>query len=155
MHRLIALTDEADSVSEIPKGVTVLDAIIWTTSAWETVKPETIQKCFWKCGFKGLDETTSLEIDPEDLTDFSSILPPEINTHDVACFDDHLITSPEFGENWEERIMKGLGPEEEEEDDVNADLQTEVITVKTAWTFSTDLMNFAMSKEDYSFRSCF
>ena len=41
--------------------MTVLDAILWAKQAWDTVSPETIQKCFRKCGF-GSDKVGSKEV---------------------------------------------------------------------------------------------
>ena len=31
--------------------VTILDAIIWIKTVWDTLQASTIQKCFGKCGF--------------------------------------------------------------------------------------------------------
>ena len=36
-------------------NLTVLDAILWAKQAWDTVSPETIQKCFRKCGFGSVE----------------------------------------------------------------------------------------------------
>ena len=51
LRHIIFLMDAASTASDSAKKVTVLDAILWQTSAWGSVKPETISKCFQKCGF--------------------------------------------------------------------------------------------------------
>ena len=38
--------------SELLKEVDILQAIYWVKNAWEAVLPQTITKCFAKCGFK-------------------------------------------------------------------------------------------------------
>ena len=35
----------------ILRDISVLQAISWVNSAWQEVKPDTIQRCFAKCGF--------------------------------------------------------------------------------------------------------
>ena len=55
--------DKVNSASELAKQVNVLDAVMWLSSAWDVLDPETIQKCFWKCGFVAEDEQTGLESD--------------------------------------------------------------------------------------------
>ena len=49
-HILIKM-DECSTSSEIAKTVTILDAIIWIKTVWDTLQASTIQKCFGKCGF--------------------------------------------------------------------------------------------------------
>ena len=49
-HILIKM-DECSTASEIATTVTILDAIIWIKTVWDTLQASTIQKCFGKCGF--------------------------------------------------------------------------------------------------------
>ena len=54
--------DEATSASDLAKKVNVLDAVMWLKSAWDSVQPTMIRKCFQKCGFG----TESLSEDDDD-----------------------------------------------------------------------------------------
>ena len=49
-HILIKM-DECSIASKIAKTVTILDAIVWIKTVWDTLQASTIQKCFGKCGF--------------------------------------------------------------------------------------------------------
>ena len=54
MMRHVAIElEEADTASEIARSINVLHGIQWLTSAWDSVKEETITKCFKNCGFLG------------------------------------------------------------------------------------------------------
>ena len=44
--------------SEILKKIGVLQAITWIKKAWDSLTPETIQKCFKRCGFWTENEGT-------------------------------------------------------------------------------------------------
>ncbi len=56
-----------DSASDIAKQITVLDAILWVHSAWNTVTSDTITKWFAKCGFT-TDQPSTNDTD-DDLWD--------------------------------------------------------------------------------------
>jgi hypothetical protein len=43
--------DDISSASEVAKQVTVVDAIQWLTSSWDSLDSDTITKCLTKCGF--------------------------------------------------------------------------------------------------------
>lgn len=62
--------DTATCATDLAKKVNVLDAILWLKTAWDSVQPATIQKCFSKCGFNEnrLEEDNST-VD-SDLTSF-------------------------------------------------------------------------------------
>ena len=53
--------NDATASSQLAKNVAVLDAILWAKQAWDTVSPETIQKCFRKCRF-GSEDVGSEEV---------------------------------------------------------------------------------------------
>lgn len=53
---------------EIMKSVTLLNAVTWIKQAWDDVKPETIQKCFARCGFP-MHQDTAQESDDVDAFD--------------------------------------------------------------------------------------
>lgn len=43
--------DQTATGPELAKSVDLLDAVLWLKKAWRQLKPETITKCFLKCGF--------------------------------------------------------------------------------------------------------
>ena len=51
LRNVLFRMDEAACASDLAKSVNILDAIMWLKSAWDSVKPTTIQKCFARCGF--------------------------------------------------------------------------------------------------------
>ena len=54
LRSVLSKIDETnDSASQIVKSVSVLKAIRWVAEAWDSVKEETIMKCFRKSGITG------------------------------------------------------------------------------------------------------
>ena len=79
LRHIIFLVDAASTASDIAKKVTVLDAILWLTSAWDSVKPDTISKCFQKCEFSdALLDAATTDDDEWDDADLLPLLPPGI-----------------------------------------------------------------------------
>ena len=63
----------ATCASDLAKKVSVLDARMWLKTAWDNVKPTTIQKCVAKCGFTKAaiaDPTDTDTIIDSNLSDF-------------------------------------------------------------------------------------
>ena len=50
--------DKSVCVSQLLKGVEVLQAILWVKQAWNDVAAETISKCFQMCGFDQRNDGT-------------------------------------------------------------------------------------------------
>ena len=98
------LMNEASTASDIVKKVTVLDAILWLTTAWDSVSPETIHKCFRKCGFSDaiVDASSDDECDEEDLR---PLLPPGTSLRDYVNSDDHVATQRTNDDNWELALL--------------------------------------------------
>ena len=57
--------DDANTATELSKKINILDAIMWLKSAWDSVQPDTIKKCFAKCGFDMVEES-DLDDEEED-----------------------------------------------------------------------------------------
>lgn len=51
MQNLVLKMNEAHTLSELSKSITLLDCIYWIAEAVKKVPPQTIQKCFRKVGF--------------------------------------------------------------------------------------------------------
>ena len=51
LRHLLFKMDQCISASDLAKQISVLDAILWLKSSWESVLPSTISKCFANSGF--------------------------------------------------------------------------------------------------------
>ena len=58
LHNMITIMEmhKEKRSSEISKKIDVLQAITWIKKAWDSVRPETIQKRFKRCGFQRENE---------------------------------------------------------------------------------------------------
>lgn len=66
MQSLIANIDQINSISEISKKITVLDAIQWLDGTVKLLKRETIKTCFTKADFTYDDTNETHEIEKMD-----------------------------------------------------------------------------------------
>ena len=137
--------NEASTASDIVKKVTVLDAILWLTTAWDSVSPETIQKCFRKCGF--LDAIVDASSDDEwDEEDLRPLLPPGTSLRDYINSDDHVATQRTIDDNWERALLDDANVATDGEVDSSSEEGGEkVVSSTTAWSHSSDLLNYALS----------
>ena len=106
LRNVLFRMDEAACVSDLAKSVNILDAIMWLKSAWDSVKPTTIQKCFARCGFN--KATCS---DQEEDTVIDSTITAFVETCGVswekhANFDHDLSTNRSIDEDWETAILE-------------------------------------------------
>lgn len=74
MSQQLHIDDILDS--PIDFKASVLDAITWISEAWKKVKPETIQKCFARCGFN-CSLSTAEDQESEEFNGFDGILSAE------------------------------------------------------------------------------
>ena len=68
LRRIAFAIDEVESASLLAKKVNLFDAIMWLRSAWDSLLPTTIKKCYALCGIsrassspKESDNTTAME----------------------------------------------------------------------------------------------
>ena len=52
LRSILAMMDEPTCASDLVKGISILDAIMFLRRAWDAVQPSTITRCFEKCGFE-------------------------------------------------------------------------------------------------------
>lgn len=71
MRHLVANMEKCDTVTELTKKLSVLDAVFWISKAWDETKPETISKCFRDAGFTSqcTQETPDEEVTGDDDDD--------------------------------------------------------------------------------------
>ena len=154
LRHIIFLMDAASMASDIAKKDTVLDAILWLTSAWDSVKPETISKCFQKCGFsEALLDAATTDDDEWDDVDLLPLLPHGITFKDYVASDNKVAMQTTISEDWESelvasaRAIKDGGGRDYavsscEEDEGEDSL---VIPWATAWSHSTELLDYAVA----------
>ncbi len=98
IRHILFRTDEVSSASEMAKCVNVVDAINWIHIAWNGVSPDTIRKCFARCGFS-VDPPLTPTPPPTNSEDHDT--PPEdyhvllrdISWEEYVSFDDALETA--------------------------------------------------------------
>ena len=115
--------NEASCASDLAKSVNVLDAIMWLKTAWDNVKPTTIQKCFAKCGF-----TQAVFSDPEEDTTctIDSSLGAFVETCGAswevyANFDEDLATNRAIDDDWEAVLLEKARNKSSSEDKADTD----------------------------------
>lgn len=121
LYKHIALERElnpAADVKVLEKTISILNAMIWTKSAWDSVTIQTIQNCFRKAGFKK-SETIHVcpESDIELVEDDNYLKNLEVPFNEFVSFDDHLRThdSPTADDNSDTEIDDNDDEIEDEE----------------------------------------
>jgi hypothetical protein len=95
LRHILANLDNASSLSELTKRVTVLDAVSWMISAQNAIEPAVVTKCFSKAGFGMASSSISLtpdeDVDTTCLNDIiRRVLNDDITTDQLISFDDHV-----------------------------------------------------------------
>lgn len=107
LRHVLMLMDDVDKASDISRQITVLDAILWLISSWDAVKPETIQKCFGKCGFGQVSQVIPDSEEQWDEEDLAPLLPAGQSIVDYANMDEDLCTeNNNDSDDWEEELIK-------------------------------------------------
>ena len=67
------VTQKCETVTELTKALTVLDAVHWISTSWKATKPSTVTKCFGDSGIIGVSsaekEGESVDIDVDEDND--------------------------------------------------------------------------------------
>ena len=137
--------DKTSTSAQLAKSVTLLDAITWIRVSWLRVQPETITKCFKKCGFtpsSNNDEIESNEVESNSYSeDFKSILDGITLQHFVSCDDDvEVHCSLEQCPDGNSDNIATISDDDEGDD--------KVIDLKTALNYHDELMKFALSQNN-------
>ena len=115
MRHLLHVMDQCNSVSELVKRVTVLDAIGWLRAAWESVQTTTIEQCFAKCGFKIQSAVQSIEENDDDDMDYNPILGESTISSYVEIDADIEVHAPIIDTNTVEEVIE---VEDDDEQDI-------------------------------------
>ncbi|XP_065831030.1 tigger transposable element-derived protein 4-like [Oscarella lobularis] len=142
LHYVLAKIEESSSAKEIVKSVNVLTAIRWIAQAWDSVKPETIVKCFRKSGMLSEalvavsretgDVFDDLDFESDsDAADHALELKEMISqTFPASQFcsadeyvnaEDDLPVCREFDEDWEKQFLGTIAEEFQNETEDAAD----------------------------------
>ena len=113
---------------KITSKANILDAITWTSKAWDQVKTKTIVNWFSHCGFSVNDATTSsveeaaleetVNLPLKELNDLlqSRKKLKSINATELVDKDKYLAKTEIFsGSNWEEQLLKEYQEEQNEQ----------------------------------------
>ena len=149
LRHILLRMDEVNKASDLAKQVSVIDSIIWTSAAWEAVTPETIQKCFLKCGIGKDSDTDSNDSDTMtedlDLTPDDDIQPLLEGTswEDFANCDNNIQTFPTDTPTDHTTDMTEDEPDDDTTPEADPTNNTK-ITVQHALKCLQDLQHFAL-----------
>ena len=119
-----------DTASQIVKSVSVLTAIRWVAEAWDSVKEETIMKCFTKSGINGSsfsivssaceneDPFDDVE-DQEELHGLVDQISPSATNCPVEEYiigEDDVPTCMQYDDDWDNNFFAELGSSQEDSD---------------------------------------
>jgi len=99
MRALLLKIRDASSVTELSNSLNVLEAIQWIRQAQDSIRPETVRKCFLKAGFPDTKEQVNNDDDgdAQDLDDAMAEIENlcrqgnlEISSEELVHFDDGL-----------------------------------------------------------------
>jgi len=98
----ILIESTEKDISEVAKGINVLDAVKWIDLSWKTLSKETISKCFHKAGFNlnvvsDINDISNELIDQELKSLCESEKFPISKWNDFISFDDDLAICQEIG----------------------------------------------------------
>ena len=148
--------DEATSANDLAKQVNVLDAIMWLKSAWDSVQPTTIQKCFQKCGFAAVSLSEGAEDNPvvdSDLQVFTENV--GMTWDEYANFDADLATYETVEKDWEDKLLdrviarhQGSTISSDEEDIDDGSGPTPIVSAVMAVGYLDQLRDFALAHQN-------
>ena len=114
LSHILARMDSCNSATELSKQVNVLHALNWIVQSWRSISPETVQKCFTRCGFKWAEEVEQedshfQEIAEEELQSMMDTaatlgMGTGVTSDDYINFEDGIQT--ESLEGWEEDLLE-------------------------------------------------
>lgn len=101
LRRLITGLDFTDSVTEALKSIDLLDGMRWIEAAWNEVEPETIEKCFSRCGFpEALDRDVEGIDCAQELNELTTLIEiPLMDDEEADSLDREMQTSEECGDS--------------------------------------------------------
>lgn len=130
LRSLVAKMDNATSVYDLAKSVTVSDAVSWIKSAWNEVKPETITKCFINSGFQSSQNEDAAEDEggDESINDLSQLCEAANIELDISTMNEQ-IECFNSGDNWED-VVAEMNPDPQCSDNQNSDSEDDTIPVE-------------------------
>ena len=111
LRSVLAKIDSGETGDALVKSISVLDAVFWIGQAWNDVQPETIQKCFSRCGFNFFDGFASNDEDiPNGLQPLIDDITSAMNTEPCSA-EEYLLSDCSTpvhigdGQDWEKDII--------------------------------------------------
>lgn len=158
LRHLLLKMDEAHSVTDLVKEVTLLDAILWMRNAWDATSSTTIQKCFANCGFNtGLSTPPADTTEEDDTTDLNPAM-ADMTWDEYVDADVNVATSNTTDDKWEQNLIavaRGDQPQDTDQDTDDDDatddetaLAPTVVSHRTALDYLTALQTYALHHGD-------
>jgi hypothetical protein len=129
--------DIITNVKDVPKHVSMLDAVKWTASSQREILATTVKKCFLKAGFPDNDAATSIpEEVPLDTTQLSELcaamlteleLPAPMTGEEFVAFDESTAATDELPEDWEQQLVDNHNTQSSAEDEEDEEDEDEAI----------------------------
>jgi hypothetical protein len=130
LEKLIYYLDSAGSLDEIVRKITLLDAMSWIASAWNSVSADCIRKCFADCGIEVQFAADALNNDAEGDIEALGIA---LNLRRALEFVEadnsvSVANDPSTEQEWEEVMLRQLLANEQEDDVESERTENEAIS---------------------------
>ena len=156
VRHVLSHMDDANTATELSKKINILDAIMWLKSAWDSVQPDTIKKCFAKCGFDVVEES---DLDDEEEDEVEPYVISFLSEYDVTWdqfvnFDGILATNETLEDDWENTILESthgqtsaISSDDEDEDEDDISDTRPIVSAGTAMSYLSDIQDFAIAHQ--------
>lgn len=142
----------ASNVDELPNKINALDAVNWLTKSVNSIKPDTVKKCFAKAGFNSILGRPIDDDDPLLDNDFKllcSTINDRVDSEEYVNIDKRLCTNNNDTGNVINSEDAQRSSSDDENDDVTGTLATnDVKTYKNALVEIKRLEMFALDQND-------
>lgn len=140
---LLAKIEHHESISEIAKGITVLDAIYWISTAVRQIRSDTVQKCFIKAGFPNGNciptSTSSSDTMDEAIQQLCNLHELPCNVDLYVRIDEELSTEYSFDSATE--FLHLEESDDEPDKNIEPDIEPEILTIQNYRDAITSVQN--------------
>ncbi|XP_060597343.1 tigger transposable element-derived protein 6-like [Ruditapes philippinarum] len=161
LRSLFSKMDSAELVTELCKTVSLLDAFGWVVKAWDSVKTDTVVKCFKSSGFSSTHFEMSSDnlVNDDEFDDDDVPLNVLVQQFRYTCENfDHDVPTEDNSDEWECNLVQSFKESSEttcdvcdtETDDVQQHLPGSELTHSEVLEMLIKIKNFATENDsDY------